>query len=76
MNYTPPIKQSKIVRGSAVSKAKWVYIDERYEALDDCPVCGKKRSEIQRFMNKPESKPLATNKILARLKKAGLPTRV
>jgi len=50
---------------------------ERYEAENECPRCGASKKMIEKALNTGEdyNKP-SKDKILERIKKAGLPTRI
>lgn len=50
---------------------------ERYEAENECPVCGASKRTIEKAINTGEeyNKP-SREKILERMKKAGLPMRI
>lgn len=50
---------------------------ENYSVLEDCPNCGAKSDNIERALNsgKDYKKP-SRRKILERMRKAGLPTRI
>jgi hypothetical protein len=50
---------------------------ENYSVLEDCPNCGAKSDRIEKTLNSDKDyKRPSRNKILERIKKEGLPTRV
>ncbi len=50
---------------------------ETYEVKNDCPNCGAKSNKIEKALNSGQDyKKPSINRILERMKKAGLPTRI
>jgi sarcosine oxidase delta subunit len=46
---------------------------ETYEVLEDCPLCGKTKKEIQRAFETGKTKEMTHEERIERLKKRGLP---
>jgi len=49
--------------------------EERYEVLENCPNCGKRKEEIQKVLGGNDSKPPSREEILRRMREAGLDTK-
>lgn len=66
--------QPSFSRISAKSAVKYHRVPDTYEVLEDCPNCGKTAKEIQK--NLEGEREIDHKKVLKRIKKQGLPTRI
>ena len=75
--HIPTLKIEKISRGSSVNKRSNVYTKENFKVLENCTNCKASAAKIEKALNSGDDyqKP-SRDKILERMKKAGLPTRV
>lgn len=75
--YTPQIKMEKLARGNAVSKRGTHFRKENYHVLNGCQNCNASSGKIEKALNSGQDyKRPSRNKILERMKKAGLSTRI
>lgn len=75
--HVPKLKQQRFASGSAFSKMTTTYSQENYRVIDDCPNCHASKEKIEKALNSGEDyKKPSRNKILERMKKSGLPTRI
>jgi len=76
--HKPSFLQGKVSRISAGSKTTYTRVDEKYFIQGDCPNCGAKQKDIQKWYDGEyeEQKKISHKEFLERLKKAGLPTRI
>ncbi len=66
--------QPRVSRISAGAKTTYHRVPDTYEVLENCPNCGKTKKEIQKKLEGEEE--LDHKKVLERMKKQGLPTRL
>lgn len=76
VRHVPMLKKQQFASGSAFSKSTTTYTKEHYTVLENCPNCGASKKEIEKALSKGETKPIAHQDLLERLKKAGMPTRI
>ncbi len=78
--HKPSFLQGKTTRISAGAKTVYKRIDEKYFIQGDCPNCGAKEKDIQKWYDGEGEKKKLTKgdhkKIIERFKKQGLPTRI
>jgi len=78
--HKPSFLQAKVSRISAGAKTTYSRVDEKYFIQGDCPNCGAKQKDIQKWYDgKGEKKKITKEdykKIINRLKNQGFPTKI
>ncbi len=75
--HVPAIKKETVTRGSSINKRSNVYTKENYTVLEDCPCCKATKEKIEKALNSGEDyKKPSRERVLERMKKAGLSTRI
>lgn len=76
--HVPSLKKDNIssIVGGRRTKASYLSA-ESYQVLEDCPNCGASAKKIEKALNSGQDyKRPSREKVLERMRKAGLPTRI
>jgi len=75
--YKPSYLQARTSRISAGAKITYHRVPESYEIQGDCPHCGAKEKDIQKWYDgEYREKKLSHKELVERIKKSGLPTKI
>ena len=76
--HKPSFLQGRVSRISAGAKTTYTRVDEKYFIQGDCPNCGAKKKDIQKWYDGQYEgeKKVSHQERIRRIKEAGLPTRI